>query len=131
MKTTLLVKSVSCVFLKKLVFILADDNDETSAKPSLPSVNPSTLVASSLLNFDCDEELLFCESGPPKPERKRLASRPSAVIRKRLSDLTKTISVAVKGTHEVDLGDKENFSSLLMNEPDATEEILDLNLSAD
>ena len=60
-----------------------------------------------------------------------MTSRPSAIIRKRLSDLTKTISVAAKGTHEVDLGDKENFSSLLMNEPDATEEMLDLSLCAE
>ena len=85
-----------------------------------------------MFNLECDEELLFCETGSKQPERiKKITSRPSAIIRKRLSDLTKTISVAAKGTHEVDLGDKENFSSLLMNEPDATEEVLDLSLSAD
>jgi len=99
-------------------------NDEDTAVPLAPP--------NELFNLECDEELLFCETGSKQPERiKKMTSRPSAIIRKRLSDLTKTISVAAKGTHEVDLGDKENFSSLLMNEPDATEEMLDLSLSAD
>ena len=56
-------------------------------------------------------------------EKCKKGSRPSAVIRKRLSDLTKMAAMGA------DMGDKENLGSLLMNEPDVTEEVLDLSLS--
>ena len=52
-----------------------------------------------------------------EPKKSGKDSRKSAVIRKRLSELTRTIGQqSMEG--ETDLGDKENQMSLLMNEPE-------------
>ena len=52
-----------------------------------------------------------------QPKKSGKDSRKSAVIRKRLSELTRTIGQqSMEG--ETDLGDKENQMSLLMNEPE-------------
>jgi len=70
--------------------------------------------------FEDEDELLFGAGSlgsVQQPKKSGKDSRKSAVIRKRLSELTRTIGQqSMEG--ETDLGDKENQMSLLMNEPE-------------